>query len=797
MYIGPLLIVIGGLLGLALFSIDILSACRAYTGGESLWSKGQKRSIVYLQRYAESADPNDFEIYQAALAIPLGYRQMRLELEKPEPDLQVAQNGYLQGGSHADDFPSVVRLFRYFHRTPLMADILEVWREGDQYILNIQAIGKQIHHLVTVQGTTGEELSTHVAQLSQINEILHPLEIRFSNLLGEISRFAGVLLSVSLVTVTSLLLLIALRFSWRSLSKSDAAEAIIRAEKERAQFTLAAITDGVIRTNGVGYIEYMNPAAEQLAAITHENARLNPASEVIKLVDSETREELNLPGIRLSGGSPKPTRLGDNTTMMRPDGSTLAVEGWVMTLCDEQNIATGQVLVLHDATAEREAAARLTFQACHDGLTGLLNRREFESRVESALRSIQKTGKPHAILYIDLDGFKAINDGHGHFAGDQLLKQVSAVLASRLRESDSLARIGGDEFGVLLENCRQANAQRIAEDLRKAVRNFRFSWNDKTLCVQASIGLIPITEDAGSTSDILRAADEAMYLAKDSGRDRIHIGEIRQTRNRTLKGDMAWAKRIRTALDENGFVLHGQQIRSTQAATAEHPHHLEVLVRMVDHKNRLVPPRVFLPAAQRQNLACDIDRWVIQAALNRYARLTRTSAHGAPSTQRWFINLSDCALADPELTKFIRRAFNDSRVPFEAFCFEITENSAITNLNDAHAFASAVKQLGCHVALNHFGSGVSSFGNLKNLPVDYVKIEGELVKDMVSSAMDRAMVESIHHVARVAGIQSIAPCVENRQVLQRLRCLGVDYVQGIGISRPAPLPNPQLDMASA
>lgn len=442
------------------------------------------------------------------------------------------------------------------------------------------------------------------------------------------------------------------------------------------------------------------------------------------------------------------------------------------------NVMAANLKAAQENLQERidEATAQLSHQASHDALTGLVNRREFEKRLERALRQARKLGRQHAMCYLDLDQFKIVNDTCGHVAGDELLRQLTFLLRKRLRERDTLARLGGDEFGLLLENCPVENALRVADDIRQMVGDFRFAWQDKAFNVGVSVGLVPINGHSESIAGILSAADAACYAAKDKGRNRVHVYQESDADLMQRQGEMQWVSRITRALEENRFLLYRQPIVSLGG---EEGRQYEMLVRMKGEDGGIIPPMAFIPAAERYNLMPAIDRWVIGAALDACSRCEEDT--GAT------INLSGASLGDPELLEFIREGFRRRGVSPARVCFEITESAAIANLAETLPLLNELKGMGCRLSLDDFGSGMSSFAYLKRLPVDYLKIDGAIVKGLASDPLDFIMVQSIHNIATAMGIHTVAEFVESEEIFLKLREIGVRYAQGYWLGRPEPL----------
>ncbi|MBI5752813.1 MAG: EAL domain-containing protein [Hydrogenophilales bacterium] len=431
-----------------------------------------------------------------------------------------------------------------------------------------------------------------------------------------------------------------------------------------------------------------------------------------------------------------------------------------------------------------EATTRLSYQAAHDTLTGLPNRREFELRVERALTGAREQHQTHTLCYLDLDQFKVVNDTSGHVAGDELLRQLAVLLQGKLRDRDTLARLGGDEFGVLLENCNLEQAQPIAEVLRQMVKEFRFVWHDKPFMIGVSIGLVAITGESESLSALFSSADAACYAAKDRGRNRVHVYEEEDIELVRRRGEMQWVGRITRAMEENRLRLFVQPIVPLFPSPDADVHY-EMLLRMLDDDGHMILPMAFIPAAERYNLMTSIDRWVISAAFSTFHQLFPVVTGGGKSICT--VNLSGHTLCDEHFLDFVERQFSINHVPYESICFEITETAAITNLTEAIEFIRVLKAKGCKFSLDDFGSGLSSFTYLKNLPVDFLKIDGAFVKDMETDPMDRAMVESINHLGHVMGLKTIAEFVESEQIMEHLKAIQVDYVQGDWIKAPQPL----------
>jgi diguanylate cyclase (GGDEF)-like protein/PAS domain S-box-containing protein len=568
--------------------------------------------------------------------------------------------------------------------------------------------------------------------------------------------------------------------SLADISDRKLAEARTLQEKERAQVTLASIADAVITIDAAGNIEYVNPVAERLTGWLDGEARGVPPSTVFSVLDEATGEEVFDPVARAFHEGTTVTSDG-NVMLRRRHDAPVAIDYSVAPIRNRESGIVGVVVVFHDMSRERQYAMRLAHLASHDGLTGLLNRREFERRVDAMLVENQYEPGHHAVLYLDLDRFKVVNDTCGHAAGDELLRQVSARLRPRLREGDTLARLGGDEFGVLLEHCAPIPALALADALRKTIDDFHFQWSGRSFRIGVSVGLVNVDRAPQSLAGVLSAADAACYAAKNRGRNRVHVYSANRDDATERDSDVEWTIRIQHALAESRFCLFAQPVYATDGATDEPAPYTELLLRLRGKNGELVGPQVFLPAAERHQLLPGIDRWVVRTA---FARFAGQSATERASRGIWAINLSGASVGDDDFAEFVQAQLAEHRIAPARICFEITEAAAVAALSKVTEFMTVMRALGCHFALDDFGSGISSFAYLKQLPADFVKIDGRFVERMTRDPVDHAMVESIHRIACAMGKQTIAEWVADTQTLLALGAIGVDYVQGYGVGMP-------------
>ncbi|MDQ3206269.1 MAG: EAL domain-containing protein [Pseudomonadota bacterium] len=562
---------------------------------------------------------------------------------------------------------------------------------------------------------------------------------------------------------------------FRDITDRKRTEAALFDEKERAQTTLRSIADGVVTTDVRGVVTFINAAAEALCGWSADAAVGRSCSEVLRLGEVPEQDVPDLVAVAMDSGTT--LQLGGGALLIRRDGEPFCIEGSIAPITDRHGELAGAVIAFRDVSLSRRMAAEIRHQASHDALTGLVNRAEFDRRLCAALDKATLAGTHHSLLYLDLDQFKVVNDTCGHTAGDELLRQVATILRASLRENDTLARLGGDEFGVLLEGCTPEPAQRIADTLRRSLGDFTFAWQEKLFSVGASIGQVNFDDGSMTPIEILSTADAACYVAKDQGRNRIHTYQPQDRALALRQGEMEWIGRINKAMDDGTLCLFAQPIR---ALDSDELLHHEVLLRMRDAHGGLILPMAFIPAAERYNLMPAVDRWVIRQVLERLA------AQKDPRGPGVAINLSGASMSDTGLATFVRGMFASTRVDPAAICFEVTETAAIANLSSAAVLLGELKAMGCTVALDDFGSGMSSFAYLKHLPIDFLKIDGGFVRDLLEDPIDQAMVESINHIGHVMGLRTIAEFAESLPIIERLREIGVDYAQGYGVGRPAP-----------
>lgn len=759
-------------------SLYALSAMRAYVAGESLWSKAQKDAIYYLNLYVADRDPLTYERYRRAILVPQGDHDLRLALDRPVPDLEAARRGILQGGNHPDDVARIIWFYRNFRHVSYMETAIDYWNIGDDYLRQLDVLAGQMREGFAAGNVDARQMASWRARIVAINDGVTPAAKAFSDALGEGSRMLLKVLMLTNLATALFLIAMAWRRSSKLLAQRQAFASALQEEKERAQITLASIGDAVITADVDGCITYMNPAAEQLTHWQAAQAQGLPLAALFSVLDENAQADSRTLVEQVFSGSLK-GGAEHARLIQRLDGSTVSVNLVGSPILTEGQVS-GIVVVLHDMTQERQYIANLSWQATHDALTGLANRREFEYRLEQALNGLARQAGRHSLMFLDLDQFKLVNDTCGHAAGDELLRHICAVLQSGLREGDTLARLGGDEFGVLLENCPAEQAERIAEQLRQAVQSLHFVWKGRPFVTTVSIGLVHITQAHNTLEASLRAADMACYMAKEKGRNRVQVYHADDSELSMRFGEMAWIQRLHVALEENRFCLYAQEIAPLQPH--EGPGHIEILLRLHDESGRTILPDSFIPAAERYGLMTALDRWVVRSVFQVIRQCLDEGREGPLAMCA--INLSGSSIGDDKFLEYLQRLFGEFDIPPRLICFEITETSAIANLGSAIRFINELKGLGCRFSLDDFCAGMSSFAYLKHLPVDFLKIDGSFVKDMLDDPINRAMVEVINHIGHVMGKRTIAEFVETPLIEQALQEIGVDYAQGYLIERP-------------
>ena len=549
---------------------------------------------------------------------------------------------------------------------------------------------------------------------------------------------------------------------------------------------MQAIGDGVITTDSLGNVQCFNLIAEQLTGWQTIEAKGLPVNTVFNIIDDATRKVIANPVEQILQNN-RDYQLPTNTLLISRNKTEYAIETSAAPICDRYGKIISVVMVFRDVTKSRQLADKLSWQATRDMLTGLYHRRSFEEKLAEAISKFSHQESNHVLCCLDLDQFKIINDTCGHEAGDELLRQVTTLLSQRIRDSDIFARLGGDKFGLLLHRCSLEMGNHIANELRQLIEKFRFTWKGKVFKIGVSIGVVAIESNVEDVASLISLADAACCVAKDKGRNCVHIYHQQDREVIKNRKEKQWVARLNTALEENRFCLYTQKIIPIDNGT--NIKHYEILLRFIDESGKLISPNSFIPAAERYNLMPMIDRWVISNFFTNYKPYwqSQNTQKEAALQEIYAINISGTSINNKQFRTFIQEQFTHHEIPPQIICFEITETAAIANLNNAATFIKELKDLGCSIALDDFGSGMSSLSYLKNLPIDYLKIDGSFVKNIVSDRIDYATVECFNSISQIMNIKTVAEFVENEEILQKIQTIGINYAQGYGIEKPHPL----------
>ncbi len=559
--------------------------------------------------------------------------------------------------------------------------------------------------------------------------------------------------------------------------------------------TMDSLAEGILTTDDKGRVEYMNRSAEQLTGATAATALGREFMQLVKLVDEVDRHDLPDP-VKQSLMAQARISAGRRSLLVTLTGEERSVDISVSPLNSPFGGQTGTVVLLRDVSELRGLTRQMSYQASHDALTGLVNRREFERRMQEILDFAHANAGHHVLCYLDLDRFKMVNDTAGHLAGDGLLREVAGLLKDAVRDSDVVARLGGDEFGMILSNCPLEKATQIGEDAVRKINDYRYVWKDKIFTIGVSVGLVEISRDSGTLEEVMSAADSACYVAKRQNGyfgNHVHVYSTRDEAVARQRGEIQWLQRLQTALKENQFELMAQPIVAVTPLLSEGGPAMEVLLRLRDdHLPEGIPPTEFVRAAERYRLMVDVDRWVVQTALTALGR----GGIRLPEGSSLAINLSGQTLADPGFLEFVVDCLDGTGVSPQQLCFEVTETAVMTNIEQAQRFIGVLHGMGSTFALDNFGRGLSSFSNLKHLGIDYLKIDGSFIRNLGDDNVNQAMVSAMVKLARTLNFKVIAGQVEDSPTLNAARRIGVDFLQGFALARPQPLARVVMRVAS-
>ncbi|MDF0748676.1 EAL domain-containing protein [Marinobacter sp. 71-i] len=749
--------------------VQLQSAITAYTWGESVWSRAQVDTVHHLDRFAQTGRFPELAMARQSLSIPIGDLHARIAMTSPELHWQRAQNGLIQGGNHPRDVNRMILLVRYFSWLDQLDSALTAWENTDGLLLELDQIGNALEREWLTGTPDRERLQALRERLSLLDQRLQQNARKFRLAMGDAARWAASFLSI---VSASFLIFVAL-LSW--FLGFRLVRLLQRAEQNfRSIFEQSAI--GIIQIDTSGRIVNANQATCDILGYQPNELVPYPYRELVHPEDwdiaSEERRAINRGDI-------------DSYTtehrLVRKDNEFLWARLTVSRVWDAPSASAYFTTVLEDISESHRLSTELSFMATHDSLTGLINRRAFEHQLASRLGRVRKEGSQHALCFIDLDQFKVANDTSGHDAGDHLLRQVADIIGNNLREADTLARLGGDEFGIILENCNLNTARHVAEKVRAALDHLVFTWQETSHTISCSIGVVPITAESSGINALMKAADIACYTAKDSGRNRVCVMSMDDEHMASQRGQMEWLNRIQAALQGNLFFLECQIIAPPSKPRGGLRY--EVLIRLRSPDGSVVPPSAFLPPAERYGVAAKIDRWVINHVLSK---LSEAPQHLA-ALEACHINLSGRSFDKADFADFVVEQFDHYGVPPGKICFEITETAAVHNLLEVQAFMKRLSDMGCSFALDDFGSGLSSFGYLRRLPVTCLKIDGMFVRDIVTNKTDLAMVRAIHDIGRTMNMTTVAEYVESKEAASLLTEIGVNLIQGFWVHRPCPL----------
>jgi len=754
---------------LILVSLDFLSATRAYVAGESHWSRAQQNVVFRLDRYAEQGNPADLAEAREQLAVPLAAREARRLLAEGFIDAGRTRDAFVRAGNSPDDVPKMIRLHRHLAGMPEVQRALAPWQDGDAWVERLDRLADELEAYRQSPADSNGSIDASIRdELALIDRSLARDTLAFAGAMSEagtaIERAARGFTLAALIVIGALLLLATLRAIrefrrsetrfWTTFEQAPVGMALIDSHTALCEIN-ESLAELLQRRPG-------ELSGQPLSHFSHAEDRGALRKFIID------RSQRGGPGAELE------------SRYLRPDGSVVWAKLSLAPL-DPASGASGelQVAVLEDISEPHRLAGELAYQAAHDQLTGLPNRREFERSLNQLLHRANRARGSHALCLVDLDQFKVVNDSFGHLAGDALLVRLSEQMQACLRDGDLLARLDGDEFGILLKHCSKDTAIEVIERLRSVISDFSFRWEEQAITISASIGLVPLDERYQDAPTLLQRANIACHEAKDQGRNRVQVHSDERDSSRRRHEEMEWVHRINQALGQDRLRFHGQLIQPMSQGR----YRCELLLRLKADDGVMHTASRFMEAAERFHTARTVDRWVVEHAL---AAIRLQSAR-LPEISSWHINLSgqsvDCDTMLPEIIQRIR----DHGVPPERLCFEVTETAAMHSLEEARAFFSELRALGCQIALDDFGKGLSTFDYLKQLPVDLVKIDGGFVRELAHSELDHAMVRSIHEIARIAGLETVAESVESVEVLLRLRRIGIDYLQGHIVHTPCRL----------
>tara|TARA_R110001592_G_scaffold362471_1_gene676369 strand:- start:9656 stop:12049 length:2394 start_codon:yes stop_codon:yes gene_type:complete len=765
-------VIVSALFCLGLFAIvftiliiQVQAGTAAYLSGLSLWSKGQIESVRKSEIYAQTGEISLLQQARFGYQVPLGDLNARQMMELEQPDYKAAVQGFLQGGNHPDDIQRMIWLFRLFQNAPYFRDAIDAWRATDQLLLKLGLVIDSLERTWQKPEVEHSELVSLRIELTQLDDKLARHAVVFRNKMNLASRALANILSVTTIIFFGLLSSIASLLIIKMIATIRSSELKYRKTFEHAAIGITQVDDeGHILEANDALCDILKYSREELFSLTY-NQLIHPDDRYIGI---ESR-------IALEDGKQDSVCLMQR--LYRGDGSVVWTKITMSSLEGRGSNSIRFIGIIEDVSEQQRLSEELNYQARHDDLTGLINRRAFDGYLNDALLRAKSENFIHGLCFIDLDQFKIVNDTAGHLVGDQLLQQVAKLLSGHLRKGDLLARLGGDEFGLILECCEPAESLKLAEALRQTLVEMPFLWEAKNYTIGCSVGVVPITATSGGVTELLRAADSACQMAKEQGRNRVLLAHEDDEVLAERRDQMAWVARIRDAIKNEKLFLDAQKIVSLKEDTFDR---IEVLVRMKGEQDEIILPDIFLPPAERFGLAHLIDRWVIERVCKYY----KACPNELNTLDACHINISGRSFDHNDFTDFTLDLLSKYQMPGCKICFEITETAAISNLMEVSKFMVGMRQAGCTFALDDFGSGLSSFAYLKQLDVEYLKIDGSFVQHLATDETDKAMVRAITDIGQTLGKIMVAEFVEDQLSLEYLTNMGVEYVQGYHLHRP-------------
>lgn len=763
--------IIFSLLGLAIIAIAftlsmvrLQSGVTVYLGALSIWSRAQVEAVRFSDLYAQTGDEAFLKQAQKWYRIPIGDMNGRLALERDPISIELAREGFLQAMNHPDDVSTMILMFRAMKNAPYMRDAVSAWRDSDTTLIALGDLLQKLEKEWNTSPRNTKKIQALATQMELLNDKLTINAEQFREKMSSTSRALLIILYLLSFAFFVLLFVIS-TFLILRLTKS------LRHSELKFRKTFENAGMGIAQLDINGRVIEANDAFCKILKFDKGDIYEKYYEQLVEI------ESLELNGSHLKQVKDINSSVSIESQIFCGDGSIARAKINLSMFAEPKYNANQYICIIEDVSDQHRLSLELTRQARQDDLTGLSNRRAFKDHIKDAAKRAIEENFIHCLCFIDLDRFKIVNDTSGHIAGDAILQQVAKRLSSKIRKHDLLARLGGDEFGLILDCCEPERALKIADSLRIALTDMPFVWQGKKFNIGCSIGIVAITSKSQDLEELLKAADLACHLAKEQGRDRVILTYEGDQNIKARRAQYEWISKIRAALDNNLLFLDAQKIVSTSTPDLVR---LEVLIRMLDEQNETVSPGEFLPAAERYGSAHLIDRWVINEVCSSFAKYKKAWE----SIDACHVNISGRSFDQSDFTEFTLNTIKAHNFPANKLCFEITETAAVSNLSDIHDFMNELRNIGSSFALDDFGSGLASFSYLKQIPVEYLKIDGAFVQNMASDEVDTAMVKAICDIGHALDKIMVAEFVEDQAALDLLEKMGVEYLQGYYLHRP-------------